>query len=103
MSPEDRVAEAIRLAAERQLTPEEAAPWLEPASEAEREEILALRAWFCRRYPTPLERLAYVRRAYARWQRTLAAARGNGQRSAPIGEDPCPRVARDRPSLRSSG
>ena len=40
MSPEDRVAEAIRLAAERQLTPEEAAPWLEPASEAEREEMV---------------------------------------------------------------
>ncbi len=95
MSPEDRVAEAIRLAAERQLTPEEAAPWLEPASEAEREEILALRAWFCRRYPTPLERLAYVRRAYARWRRTLGKVRVRGEGSPPVGEDPT--------SLRSSG
>ena len=95
MSPEDRVVDAIRLAAERQLTPEEAAPWLEPASEAEREEVLALRAWFCRRYPTPLERLAYVRRAYARWLRTLGAARGGGEGFAPVEEDPS--------SLRSSG
>jgi hypothetical protein len=95
MSPEDRVAEALRLASERELTPEEAAPWLEPVSTAEREEVLALRAWFCRRYPTPLERLAYVRRAYARWRRTLGTARGDGEGSATVGEDPS--------SLRSSG
>jgi hypothetical protein len=25
--------------------------------------------WFCKRYPTPGERLAYARRAYARWRR----------------------------------
>ena len=42
-----------------------------PVTDAERDELLALVRWFRRRYPTPLERLAYVRRAYARWQRTL--------------------------------
>jgi hypothetical protein len=75
MSSEDSVAEAIRRATERPLSAEEAARWLEPMSETEREEALSLRTWFCRRYPTPLERLAYVRRAYARWRRTLGVAR----------------------------
>jgi hypothetical protein len=37
----------------------------------EREEILSLVAWFRRRYPTPADRLAYVRRAYRRWQATF--------------------------------
>jgi len=32
----------------------------------------ALARWFCRRYPTAASRLAYVRRAYARWQRSFA-------------------------------
>ena len=36
-------------------------------SDEQREEILALVDWFCRRYPTGAERLAYVRRAYRRW------------------------------------
>ncbi len=40
-----------------------------PVSEEERRETLALVAWFCRRYPTPADRLAYVRRAYRRWTR----------------------------------
>jgi hypothetical protein len=38
-----------------------------PIGDAEREEILSLIRWFRRRYPTALDRLAYVRRAYARW------------------------------------
>lgn len=42
-----------------------------PVTDAERDEVLALVHWFQRRYPTPVERLAYARRAYARWQRTL--------------------------------
>lgn len=44
----------------------------EPISADEREEILSLVRWFTRRYPTPVERLAYVRQAYARWQRTAS-------------------------------
>jgi hypothetical protein len=57
---------------DRALGPAEAREYLEaPISEAERDEVLALVRWFQRRYPTPAERLAYVRRAYARWRRTL--------------------------------
>ncbi len=60
---------------DRTLEPAEARAYLNaPTTEAEREEVLALAAWFQRRYPTPAERLAYVRRAYARWRRTLGAA-----------------------------
>jgi hypothetical protein len=42
-----------------------------PISAEEREEVLALVRWFTRRYPTVGARLAYVRQAYARWQRTI--------------------------------
>ncbi len=38
-----------------------------PISDEEREEILSLVRWFRRRYPTPLERLTYVRQATRRW------------------------------------
>jgi len=38
-----------------------------PVDEFERDEMISLIDWFCRRYPTPAERLAYVRRAYRRW------------------------------------
>jgi hypothetical protein len=58
----------LRAEAERQLTPEErAAREAIPVTDAEREEVLSLVRWFCTRYPTPLERLAYVRRARRRW------------------------------------
>jgi len=40
-----------------------------PISDAERAEIVALIRWFRSRYPTAQDRLAYVRRAYARWTR----------------------------------
>ena len=52
----------LRAALERPLTAEE------------REDIRALSQWFCRRYPTPLERLAYVRQAYRRWQQASGSA-----------------------------
>ena len=39
-----------------------------PISEAERNEVLSLRRWFTRRYPSAEERLAYVRQAYERWR-----------------------------------
>jgi hypothetical protein len=38
-----------------------------PLGEAEEEEARSLIRWFQRRYPTPADRLAYVRRAYRRW------------------------------------
>ena len=60
----------------RTMTPEEARAYLDqPTTEAERQSVLDLVRWFRRRYPTPAERLAYVRRAYARWQRTAGVAR----------------------------
>jgi hypothetical protein len=59
----------------RRLSPAEAQAYLDaPASDTEREQLQELVAWFQRRYPSPLERLAYVRRAYARWQRTRGLA-----------------------------
>ena len=59
----------------RRLSPAEAREYLDaPMSDAEREQLHELVAWFQRRYPSPLERLAYVRRAYARWQRTRGLA-----------------------------
>jgi hypothetical protein len=55
----------------RTLEPAEARDYLDaPITPAERENVLALVRWFQRRYPTPAERLAYARRAHARWQRT---------------------------------
>ena len=57
--------EAVR---DRQLSSEEVAAYLNtPISDDERERVLELIRWFCRRYPTPAERLAYVRRATRRW------------------------------------
>jgi len=65
----ERLAGAVRDESARELPREEAERWVNaPWAEGEREEVLSLVAWFCRRYPTPLERLAYVRRAYARWR-----------------------------------
>ena len=40
-----------------------------PLTPDEIEHTLALVRWFRGRYPTAADRLAYVRRAYARWQR----------------------------------
>ena len=67
MTPGDR-----RTFHDRTLSPAEARAYLEaPITQAERDEVLALVRWFRERYPTAAERLAYVRRAYARWHRTL--------------------------------
>jgi hypothetical protein len=58
--------------ADRRLPPEEFEAGLAIAlTDEEVEENLALIRWFRRRYPTPTERLAYVRRAYARWKRAM--------------------------------
>lgn len=60
---------------ERRLGPEEVRAYLDaPVSDFEREETLALIRWFRRRYPTPAARLAYVRRAYKRWNATRGIA-----------------------------
>jgi len=69
LRPSAQAIARIRALSERELTPEEVEAALRtPVDEVEREEILALVAWFRRRYPTAADRLAYVRRAYHRWQ-----------------------------------
>ena len=75
MSPRPDLSNAtaarLRACAERRLTAAEVQAWLSvPISEEERADVLTLIRWFRRRYPEPADRLAYVRRAYARWQRS---------------------------------
>lgn len=63
---------------DRQLSDTEARAYLEaPLTDTEREGVLELARWFRTRYPTPIERLAYVRRAYARWRRTQGYGESN--------------------------
>lgn len=67
----DDVIAKITAYSERRLGPEEVRAYLDaPISDFERDEALGLIRWFRRRYPTPAERLAYVRRA-ARRSRAL--------------------------------
>jgi hypothetical protein len=67
-SPETRAR--IREGAERRLSPEEIEAYLSTTvSDDERERMAELITWFRRRYPTAKERLAWCRRAYARWTR----------------------------------
>ena len=47
---------------------------LGPITDAEREHGRALIRWFTTRYPSPGDRLGYVRLAYARWRRSHATA-----------------------------
>jgi hypothetical protein len=62
----DAVARAVdRVLTEREVTEALAIP----ISATEREETVELIRWFTTRYPTAEARLAYVRQAYARWQR----------------------------------
>ena len=69
-------SDRLRAEVDRVVDADTARAYLEqPLSDREREDILALVRWFRRRYPTPAERLAYVRRAYARWQRTAGLGR----------------------------
>ena len=68
--PPPEVLEEIRALADRPLTREEFEAYVNaPMGNEEREEILALVAWFTRRYPTVAERFAYVREAYRRQTR----------------------------------
>nr|UXE44646.1 hypothetical protein Hi04_10k_c2877_00014 [uncultured bacterium] len=69
-SPE-LVAELRRFAGRRLDADEFNAGVNAPMSDFEREQIDALIDWFTRRYPTPAERLAYIRRAYAQARRRM--------------------------------
>ena len=44
-----------------------------PLTDAERADIIALRRWFMRRYPTAAERLAYARRKHRALERAVQA------------------------------
>lgn len=70
--PDAEALARVRALAERRLSAEEFDAYVRaPMSEEERAEILESVAWFTRRYPTPLERLAASRRAYARWAKGM--------------------------------
>lgn len=70
------LARRIREVAERRLTASELDALLGlPIGASEREEVLSLVDWFCSRYPTPAERLAYARQAHRRWTQALPEAR----------------------------
>ena len=63
-----RTVERLRARSERKLTGEELRERLDvPIGDDERADVRTLIRWFRRRYPTPADRLAYVRRTYARW------------------------------------
>ncbi len=71
-TPTPEAIARIRAMSERVLSPDEVRAALAvPLGEAEEEEARSLIRWFRRRYKTPGERLAYVRRAYRRWSGTL--------------------------------
>jgi len=74
-APDPNAVARVRALAERRLSAEEFEAYVQaPMSAAEREEILASIAWFTRRYPTPGERLAAARRAYAQWAKGMPRA-----------------------------
>ena len=65
----------VRAYAGREVDSTEAREYLDaPVTPGEREEVMALIRWFRGRYADPVDRLAYVRRAYARWHRTAEGA-----------------------------
>jgi hypothetical protein len=67
-SPTPEALARLRALSERVLSADEVRAALAvPLSDAEEEEVRSLIRWFRRRYPTPADRLAYVRRAYRRW------------------------------------
>ena len=70
--PPPEVVADLRRFAERRLSAEEFNAYVNaPMGEFEREQMDNLIEWFTRRYPTPAERLAYNRRAYAEVRRRM--------------------------------
>ena len=66
--PAEESVARVRAEAARSLDPAEFERWVSaPMADVEREELLALIRWFQHRYPTPAGRLAYARRAAARF------------------------------------
>lgn len=70
--PDPETLARIRELAERALTADEVREALAiPLGDEEEAEARSMIRWFCRRYATPGERLAYVRRAYRRWSNSV--------------------------------
>ena len=66
----DTIGARVQTLIDRRVSVAELREALErPLGEDEREDVLSLARWFTRRYPTGLDRLAYVRQAYTRWHR----------------------------------
>lgn len=85
-APTPEALARIRALSERVLSAEEVRAALAvPLGQAEEEAARSLIRWFRKRYPTPGERLAYVRRAYRRWQAATSSAESPG--SPPGGAD----------------
>jgi len=77
LAPTPDAVARVRALSERVLNPDEVRAALAvPLGEAEEEEARSLIRWFRKRYPTPAERLAYVRRAYRRWKAAQPASPG---------------------------
>lgn len=71
LPPPEKIAQ-VRAMAERRLSAEEFDAYVNaPVGDFEREEATALFAWFKRRYPTPLERFAWGRRAWRDCKRRM--------------------------------
>lgn len=93
----EALARALAIA-NRTLSPTEFSARLStPLSEAEVEGTRELVRWFTSRYPTPLERLAYIRRAYARWARSSAATGAAAEEPPGAGRAPECDEARGEP------
>ncbi len=79
MPPSPDLVERLERIYAQELDLEEAETLLaQPITQEEREEFLALVDWFRGRYPTPLDRLRYVRRAYARWTKNRPSGASPG-------------------------
>lgn len=80
--PSPEAVAHLRELSVRRLSVEEFDAFLRaPVSPHEEAANLELLSWFRRRYPTPAERLAYVRRAYPRWERWMPRSGGSGPAS----------------------
>lgn len=67
-APRPELQAALRRHADMPLSAAAIRAYLDqPISDAERDEVVSLIRWFRRRYPTGADRLAYVRRAFRRW------------------------------------
>ena len=78
--PGPELVSELRALSDRRLSPEEFDAYVRaPVSDFEREQREELVAWFLRRYPTPAERLAYARRAYARWAAAMPPSKNEDE------------------------